>query len=240
MSKKLTETEINELFALCEQKGIKHFDLQIELVDHLASAIEQKWQEEPLLEFHDIMYPLVRQFGRHGFSDIVEEKQSALKKKYLDLQWKYIREFFRLPKIILTITITISLFSLFVLSQDYLVFFFGLMALHEISLLVYTYAIFPKKQKINLPEGKFFLLYEHLKSEKYRIMTSGKGPMSLVMAFYFLNNHYNIADMNSLSFKLIAAFLVVFTGIITIVVWFYIPKRIKEDFLNEFPQFVKS
>jgi hypothetical protein len=240
MSRKLTEEEINELYTLCEHNGVEYYDLQIELVDHLASAIEQRWLEEPLLDFHDIIYPLVRQFGRRGFSNIVEEKQSALKKKYLDMQWKYIREFFRLPKIILTVAITISLFLLFTLSRNYLICVFVLTVLHELSLLVFAYAIFPRKQKINLQEGKTFLLYEQLKSEKHRIMVAGKGPMSLFMAFYFFNHEFNVADMNILTFKLIAAILLVLTGILTIVVWFYIPKRIKEDFLNEFPQFVKS
>ena len=42
MNKKLTEAQIDELFSFCKRKGVKHYDLQIELVDHLASSIEQR------------------------------------------------------------------------------------------------------------------------------------------------------------------------------------------------------
>ncbi|MFA9390600.1 MAG: hypothetical protein ACERKD_12380 [Prolixibacteraceae bacterium] len=40
--KKITELQIQDLFTFCEENGVSHYELQIELVDHLANAIEQK------------------------------------------------------------------------------------------------------------------------------------------------------------------------------------------------------
>lgn len=41
MNKQLTEEQIADLFLFCEENGVRYYEVQIELVDHLASAIEQ-------------------------------------------------------------------------------------------------------------------------------------------------------------------------------------------------------
>ena len=38
----LTDEQIAALFAFCEKHLVRHYDLQVELVDHLANAIETK------------------------------------------------------------------------------------------------------------------------------------------------------------------------------------------------------
>ena len=50
---KLTEPQIQELYAFTRQHFVEHYDLQTELVDHLANDIEQQWQVQPKLTFED-------------------------------------------------------------------------------------------------------------------------------------------------------------------------------------------
>jgi hypothetical protein len=38
--RRLTPDEIDELFAFCSKRNVKEYEIQVELVDHLASSIE--------------------------------------------------------------------------------------------------------------------------------------------------------------------------------------------------------
>lgn len=46
---KLNESQIEELYDFTRKHFVEYYDLQIELVDHLANGIESKWQENPCL-----------------------------------------------------------------------------------------------------------------------------------------------------------------------------------------------
>lgn len=103
MDKKVTEEQITRLYSFTRQHFVEYYDLQTELVDHLANAIETVWHEHPNLDFETALQQEFKKFGIFGFMDVVELRQLALRKKYNKLIWSYFKEFFRLPKIILTI-----------------------------------------------------------------------------------------------------------------------------------------
>jgi hypothetical protein len=42
MNRTITPEETRQLFEFCEKKRVKHYDVQFELVDHLASDIEEQ------------------------------------------------------------------------------------------------------------------------------------------------------------------------------------------------------
>ena len=44
---KLTETQIENLYKFTRQHYVYHYDVQTELVDHLANDIEEIWLETP-------------------------------------------------------------------------------------------------------------------------------------------------------------------------------------------------
>ncbi|WGH74809.1 hypothetical protein P8625_12045 [Tenacibaculum tangerinum] len=100
---KLTDQHIKELYTFTRQHYVEHYDVQTELVDHLANDIEQLWEEKPTLSFEQARDASFKKFGVFGFMNIVEEKQKQLGKKYRTILWKHVKEWFRLPKIILTI-----------------------------------------------------------------------------------------------------------------------------------------
>ena len=100
---KLTLEQIERLYEFTRQHYVEYYDLQTELVDHLANAIEEQWQENPKLTFEEALQIEFKKFGIFGFMDVVEKRQLALNKKYNKIVWNHFKGFFTLPKIIGTI-----------------------------------------------------------------------------------------------------------------------------------------
>ncbi|WP_299108131.1 hypothetical protein [uncultured Winogradskyella sp.] len=109
---KLTETQIQELYAFTRQHFVEHYDLQTELVDHLANDIETQWQEQPKLTFEDAKNKAFKKFGIFGFMDAIEQKGKAMNRRYMKYLWNELKKWFEIPQIFATL----CLFLLFYLS----------------------------------------------------------------------------------------------------------------------------
>ena len=240
MSKKLSEIQIIELFAFCKKKGVKHYDLQIELVDHMASAIEQRWDEDPDLSFAEVIPSAYRQFGIYGFSKFQIIREDALRKKYKRIQWQYIGEFYRLPKIIMTIAISLSLFTTIRLSSNLIVLSLILLGIYAMSLLVYFLFFYKNKSRIELTTGKSFLQLEYLKSIHGTLLSVGFLPFNLLIVNSVLIREFQFSHTCIYFMELLTSFLITLFVYVMIAMYSYIPQLIKEDFIHEFPQFVKS
>ncbi len=103
---KLTEIQIKELYKFTRQHYVEHYDVQTELVDHLANDIERIWKQEPNLSFREARDKSFKKFGIFGFMEVVETKQKQLQKKYWKILWSFVKQWFKLPKIILTVGFT--------------------------------------------------------------------------------------------------------------------------------------
>ena len=103
--KKITETQTQQLYTFTRKHYIEYYDVQTELVDHLANGIEAQWEENPNVNFDDALNREFKKFGVFGFMDVLEQKQKAMSKTYYKLLLKYTKEWFKLPKIALTITL---------------------------------------------------------------------------------------------------------------------------------------
>lgn len=113
---KLTSEQIERLYQFTRQHYVEWYDLQTELVDHLANAIEQQWQENPKISFEDALQMEFKKFGVFGFMDVVEKRQAALNKKYNKIVWQHFKNFFSIPKIIITLS---SIGSLFLILKNF-------------------------------------------------------------------------------------------------------------------------
>jgi len=265
MSKrKLTTEQIDNLFKLCEFHNVHYYDVQIELVDHIASSIESLWETNPELPFEEAVFLVGEQFGvepfshssynsilpsisglhfsrESGFDAIKEAKEKELQRKYDRLQWKYIGEFFHLPRIIMTVAIALGLFVVFRFSSDNFKPVIVIMGALMVAFFIYLAAYYPKLISLNLIAGKSFLLLDQLKSNKVSIVnTCLFAPYNLCLWGYIGNKHFTVNQFGDLFFDSFFAIVITFSIIIMIVTAVYIPKRIKEDFISEFPQFVKS
>lgn len=111
---KVNQAQIQTLYAFTRKHFVEWYDVQTELVDHLANGIEEQWQENPNLNFDEALKNEFKKFGVFGFSEVVEQKTNALEKHYRKEVWKCLKEFFKLPKIILT---SFSVWVLFIAMQ---------------------------------------------------------------------------------------------------------------------------
>ena len=110
---KITATQITELYAFTRQHFVEHYDVQTELVDHLANDIEHLWKAHPALSFQEARTMSFKKFGVFGFMDVVEERQKALSKRYWRIIWRFAKDWFELPKIIGTAMICFLFYQIF-------------------------------------------------------------------------------------------------------------------------------
>src|SRR6187549_3570305 len=97
---KLTSEQIDRLYQFTIQHYVEYYDLQTELVDHLANAIEQQWEEDPKISFEEALQKEFTKFGIFGFSDMIDAKRRALEKRYGKIVLGHLLEFFKIPRIV--------------------------------------------------------------------------------------------------------------------------------------------
>ena len=105
MEKQLTKLQINQLYQFTKAHRIRYYDLQTEVVDHLASAIEAKWEENPGLPFQKALDEVYAGFGIFGFGKLEQEKRETIHTKIKWSVWKYVKSFLTPPKVLLTLTL---------------------------------------------------------------------------------------------------------------------------------------
>jgi len=80
--KKITPQQVAQLYTFISSKFVAYYDLQTELADHLANAIEAKWETDPNLPFEVALTAEFNKFGVVGFEKIVNRRRRSLRKKY--------------------------------------------------------------------------------------------------------------------------------------------------------------
>ena len=233
MNQTITPEQTEKLFKFCREHYVYHYDLKVELVDHLASSIEEQWETDPTLTFEEALWKTFRKFGVTGFSKVKEQKQKELRKKYNRMQWNYLLSFFSWPKIMLTAACTLALSTLFKLIENDLWViapYFGAMLLF---LVYYYYKIYPKNYKRGKINGKKFMLLEQLQGAQFMTLLFIQIPIQIP-------NFWNMAQSTSMQSTLgifaVSLLIVVFT-IALYGQLFYVQNKIKEHFSEQFPEF---
>jgi ABC-type multidrug transport system fused ATPase/permease subunit len=108
---KISESQIEDLYQFTRKHFVYHFDVQTELVDHLANDIEEIWLENPKLSFEEARDKSFKKFGIFGFMDVIEAKQKQMNKHYWKIMWRFVKEWFTLPKVVTTVLIFLVIFS---------------------------------------------------------------------------------------------------------------------------------
>ena len=163
--KTVTDPQIDRLFEFTKQHYVEWYDVQIELVDHLANGIENQWKEAPDIPFEKALNIEFKKFGIFGFSDLVEEKTAALNKFYRKKVWFYFKTFFKLPVIVGTLFYMGLLFlvlhhlenKLYVL-VPFLIIFFLTLSMYSINQKKQIKTRFIKTQKKWLIDNEFMQL----------------------------------------------------------------------------------
>ena len=109
---KLTSQHIDQLYKFTRAHYVEWYDLQTELVDHLANDIENIWEKEPNLSFDQAKNKAFKKFGIFGFSDVIEDKTKAVNKRYWKVLWTIFKDYMKPPKILLVLLATLIIFTI--------------------------------------------------------------------------------------------------------------------------------
>jgi len=235
-TRKLTEEETERLFDFCCKHYVPEYDLQIELVDHLASGIEEQWQENPYRPLSVALNNTFDKFGIYGFSKVKEQKEKGLRREYRRLFWQYTIEFYKLPKVLLTIALTFLLFLIYRSVGN----FYWVTVPIFVSIMVfdvfYFLWIYPSRFKIKTTDQKSFLLINYLNSRQIGINLVFQIPLQGMQ----LLEHYNYSYLNHTPIMLMSSFAMVCLGILLYIFSIVIPMKVREHFTEQFPQFILS
>jgi hypothetical protein len=76
----LNKEQIAELFSFTEKKFVQWYDVQVEIVDHLANKIEAEMEQNVTLDFKTALSKVYASFGIFGFARIVKQKEEQVRK----------------------------------------------------------------------------------------------------------------------------------------------------------------
>jgi len=225
---KLTNQHIQDLYAFTRQHYVEYYDVQTELVDHLANEIETIWQEQPTLTFKVARDLSFKRFGIFGFMDVVEKRQKAMSKKYLKIMWSFVKEWFQLPKI------SITLGSVFILQQVFMLPFGATIvyALFGVLLIFLIYNFYKlrkeSKQRFKLTTKKWML-------EELIFKTT------IVNSFVFLSSTFNttntIKHTNQFGTALFFAIFFVVAFLVAYITLVVIPKQADALLAETYPAY---
>jgi hypothetical protein len=95
----LNTQQIDHLFGFCKKHYVQYYDVQVELVDHLANAVEEAMHRDESLSFEEALDKVYAGFGYAGFAHVVDAHIKSALKKNGDLRWKLFWSYFTWPKI---------------------------------------------------------------------------------------------------------------------------------------------
>jgi len=95
----LTTEQVNRIKVYCNHAS-KYYDVEIELVDHIAAYIEDRMEHEA--DFDSLFESLKTKFSKADIALIIKEKKHSILQKARNLCWNEFLSYFSWPKIGLT------------------------------------------------------------------------------------------------------------------------------------------
>ncbi len=107
--KVLTTEQIAALFQFCQKHSVRYYDIQVELVDHIATAIEAKMETNTDISFDEALREEYKNFGITGFGRYLSDKETQVKKQLARERRKMLLNFLTPPQIFLVLLFLVCL-----------------------------------------------------------------------------------------------------------------------------------
>ena len=225
---KLTQTHIENLYEFTRKHFVYHYDVQTELVDHLANDIEEIWLENPHLSFEEARDKSFKKFGIFGFMDVVEAKQKQMNKRYWNIQLRFVKELFTMPKVLTTSLIFLGIYLVLQIKYSEFIILGGLF-LAVVFEMIFLY----KDRKVQKQKTeKIFLLEEMIGQTK-------GGFVSVGFVNIFNMVHLTKVEFSSLEthWLLLIAFCTTIVIILFYVTSYVIPSKAEELLQETYPEY---
>ncbi|PHN05419.1 hypothetical protein [Flavilitoribacter nigricans] len=227
-TKKINEEQLTELFAFMRRKRVRYYDLQVELVDHFASAIEDIWREEPRVSFESAVERVYGKFPITGFWSLIDQQTQAIQKEAWRWVFRSWTTYFHWPKVLLSIAVLLAIRLLFYLPipAEWLISIGFLLIFGCGIRTIY----FSKKGMVK--DGKRFLRLE----ATYGVIANVINVFNSWFYIYMIGSH----DFTPLAdwVAWLLAFFFTYSGFFMYILFFQLPKRVKEDLHRYFPRYV--
>ena len=223
----LTEKQIDDLYAFTRKHFVEYYDLQTELVDHMANDIEAILEGNQHLSFEQAGDKSFKKFGVFGFMDVVEQRVKTMNKKYMKLLWHYTKDWFRLPQIMATISMCLVFYIIFSFETSSLIF----VAIFLLLCFFLMYKAFKMNRKIKEKQKakeKLWLLEDII----YRNASLG-GLFFAPQVFHFLYTVDGLEGYKPFICSLVFTLIIIYTYVSTVV----IPKNAKIHLIETYPEY---
>jgi len=110
----LTTEQIEELFAFVRSKYVRWVDVQYEIVDHLATGIEERMSTDENMTFKTALHKEYSKFPITGFAKLVEAKEKAMGSYWTKKFFSFMLSYMKLPKIILAVLLFFVFYTLII------------------------------------------------------------------------------------------------------------------------------
>jgi len=226
---KLTSDQIQQLYKFTRTHFVEHYDLQTELVDHLANGIEEQVQSIPTLTFNEALNLEFKKFGVFGFHDVMRDKTKAMEKRYWKILLKFYKEYFELPKIVLLMLLTALVFiALNVVAEGYKGYFIAGTFLFLMAIIV---AKSFRNKKLLKKKNKKWLLEDMIVNHTNSFMLLNLGVQICIYPRFIESLVMHPFWAFIISFLLIAVVLLFYIMV------FIIPPRLEEFLLQTYPEY---
>lgn len=220
--RKVSAEEIEKLYRFTRQHYVEYFDVQTELVDHLANAIEAEWKKDPEQDFGEVLQREFKKFGVYGFSDVLEKRQRAMEKKYYKLIWQETKSILKKTKIILPV-VFLFLSIYFLLRMEIGLTILLVAVFFSVAAVLCYIGNQNYKLKKRMKEGKKVYLLETI------IMNAGGLFFLLWLPFQFI--HFYDAAPHFYG-QLLISFFVTILALMSYIGFFVLPKK-KDEILKK-------
>lgn len=231
---KLSENQIQDLFSFVRKHFVEHYDLQTELVDHLANGIEEQWQEHPNRSYKDARLREFRKFGVTGFESVVQKRSNAMSWRYFKIVLRFYREYFRLPKIIMTVTLVLICalgLKLIPLTYRYDVIL-GLMVVMVCVELFFQFRNRKNNELERVKKGRKWMLKDQIYS--YGNIANIVNLFPIVLNIQYFRK---IIPIDNSIVLLVFAMLIVGICILSYLMLLVIPKKAEELLAETYPEY---
>lgn len=232
--KKISPSQIERLYQFTRAHFVEFYDVQTELVDHLANAIESHWEENPNDDFEMVLQQEFKKFGVFGFSDVVESRTKALNKKYNKLFLRTIANFFKVPRILLILLLVFIVYQLLSLSDGIVSYFiyFALTAGASLSFMLFGYRkIKVYRERVKQTERKW--LFEDRIYHSNRMVINAIVQISNITFILLIYHKGDIMSFN----LLIPSVLIVLLHISLYIIYYHIPKNVAKYLDKVYPEY---
>jgi hypothetical protein len=228
---KLTASQIDNLFKFTRKHYVYHYDVQSELVDHLANDIESIWQETPNLSFEQARDKSFKKFGVFGFMDVIEAKQKQMNKRYWKIILRFAKEWFTIPQIVITISLFFAFFMMLQIQYSEYLFLVTLLILITLEMRI-IYKVRKQHKEKETKKDKIFLLESMIGDTK-----NGYTGFTFVNLFNIIHlTNFNFSALN-VNWVLVISIVLTLLCILFYISNYIIPQKAEELLEETYPEY---